>query len=315
MLAQQLATATVAAAFVSVRQWLAATVAAMRWRVAKAGGSYQPGFSDRIARKTFVADARFSSSDSEISSRILGEWSRAKSLEEIFVVSKISMGILLHLRNLKGAGGAYNESRAEKAYPTLKLSLVSNLISLFSVIVHGYVLLVPWEHRLCLKASKRRRLDCLLVSGRVGYSPGVVGSHVISHVLVSSSATAKLASLSGVVLPSMMLYLDVDLTIWNCNMIVLDSGCVPPISSRSTTPSRDKWRSRWALDKDEEFTVKELARLLEEKILHIDSGDHETIWNKLVHKQVSIFVWTSLKGRLSVSDNIQSIYDNLDIKV
>ncbi|GKE75730.1 hypothetical protein Tco_1537771, partial [Tanacetum coccineum] len=36
-----------------------------------------------------------------------------------------------------GPGGAYNESGAEKAYPTLKLSLVSNLISLFSVMVHG----------------------------------------------------------------------------------------------------------------------------------------------------------------------------------
>ncbi|GKA71778.1 hypothetical protein Tco_0777917 [Tanacetum coccineum] len=66
-----------------------------------------------------------------------------------------------------------------------------------------------------------------------------IGSHAISHVLVSSIATAKHASLPGVVLPSMMLYLDVDLTIWNCNMIVLDSGCVPPISSRSTTPSRE----------------------------------------------------------------------------
>ncbi|GJQ94478.1 RNA polymerase II second largest subunit [Tanacetum coccineum] len=38
---------------------------------------------------------------------------------------------------LDGAGGAYNESGAKKAYPTLKLSLVSNLISLFSVMVHG----------------------------------------------------------------------------------------------------------------------------------------------------------------------------------
>ncbi|GKB12835.1 hypothetical protein Tco_0846758 [Tanacetum coccineum] len=38
-----------------------------------------------------------------------------------------------HLVYYQGAGGVYNESGAEKAYPTLKRSLVSNLISLFRI--------------------------------------------------------------------------------------------------------------------------------------------------------------------------------------
>ncbi|GJY20235.1 hypothetical protein Tco_0392801 [Tanacetum coccineum] len=42
MHARQLVAATIAAACVGVRRWLAATVAAAKWWVAKAGGSYQP---------------------------------------------------------------------------------------------------------------------------------------------------------------------------------------------------------------------------------------------------------------------------------
>ncbi|GJU09232.1 reverse transcriptase domain, reverse transcriptase zinc-binding domain protein [Tanacetum coccineum] len=61
---------------------------------------------------------------------------------------------------------------------------------------------------------------------------------------------------------------------------------------------KDRWR--WSLGEDGEFTVKELARLVEEKILHMDSGGHETLWNKLVPKKVNIFVWRALKGRLPV---------------
>ncbi|GKF38517.1 RNA-directed DNA polymerase, eukaryota, reverse transcriptase zinc-binding domain protein [Tanacetum coccineum] len=61
---------------------------------------------------------------------------------------------------------------------------------------------------------------------------------------------------------------------------------------------RDKWR--WMLGEDGEFTVKELIRLVEEKILHVESGGQETVWNNLVPKKVNIFVWRALKGRLSV---------------
>nr|GEX76857.1 RNA-directed DNA polymerase, eukaryota, reverse transcriptase zinc-binding domain protein [Tanacetum cinerariifolium] len=60
----------------------------------------------------------------------------------------------------------------------------------------------------------------------------------------------------------------------------------------------DKWR--WMLDDDGEFTVKELAKFIEEKIPHTDNGGQETVWNKLVPKKVNIFVWRALKGRLLV---------------
>ncbi|GJY03274.1 reverse transcriptase domain, reverse transcriptase zinc-binding domain protein [Tanacetum coccineum] len=59
-------------------------------------------------------------------------------------------------------------------------------------------------------------------------------------------------------------------------------------------------KGSWILDDDGEFRVKELARLVEEKMLHTDSGGQETIWNKLVPKKVNIFVWRALKERLLV---------------
>ncbi|GJW73959.1 RNA-directed DNA polymerase, eukaryota, reverse transcriptase zinc-binding domain protein [Tanacetum coccineum] len=55
-----------------------------------------------------------------------------------------------------------------------------------------------------------------------------------------------------------------------------------------------------AWDKGSEFTVKELARLAEEKVLRVKGGHHETIWNNLVPKKVNIFVWRALRGRLPV---------------
>nr|GEW44447.1 protein kinase-like domain, beta-lactamase/transpeptidase-like protein [Tanacetum cinerariifolium] len=61
---------------------------------------------------------------------------------------------------------------------------------------------------------------------------------------------------------------------------------------------KDKWR--WMLDKDGEFTVRKLSRCMDEKILHVESGGQETIWNKLVPRKVNIFVWRALKKRLSV---------------
>ncbi|GKA00291.1 hypothetical protein Tco_0672841 [Tanacetum coccineum] len=61
---------------------------------------------------------------------------------------------------------------------------------------------------------------------------------------------------------------------------------------------RDKWR--WLFGEDGEFTVRELAKLAEEKIIQVENGGHETLWNRLVSKKVNIFVWRALKGRLSV---------------
>lgn len=61
---------------------------------------------------------------------------------------------------------------------------------------------------------------------------------------------------------------------------------------------RDKWR--WSLGEEGVFMVKELARLVEEKILHVESGEQETLWNKLEPRKVNIFVWRALKGRIPV---------------
>ncbi|GJR66773.1 reverse transcriptase domain, reverse transcriptase zinc-binding domain protein [Tanacetum coccineum] len=61
---------------------------------------------------------------------------------------------------------------------------------------------------------------------------------------------------------------------------------------------RDRWR--WSLGEDGEFKVKELSRMIEEKILLLDIGGQEMLWNKLVPKKVNIFVWRALKGRLPV---------------
>ncbi|GJY96661.1 reverse transcriptase domain, reverse transcriptase zinc-binding domain protein [Tanacetum coccineum] len=73
---------------------------------------------------------------------------------------------------------------------------------------------------------------------------------------------------------------------------------------------RDKWR--WTLGEDRKFTVKDLSRLVEEKIIHADSGGQETLWNKLVPKKVNIFVWRALKGRLPVRVELDRIGIDLD---
>nr|GEW05829.1 reverse transcriptase domain, reverse transcriptase zinc-binding domain protein [Tanacetum cinerariifolium] len=57
---------------------------------------------------------------------------------------------------------------------------------------------------------------------------------------------------------------------------------------------------RWMLGEDGEFTVKELSILIEHKVLSVESGMHETLWNKLAPKKVNIFVWKALRGRLPV---------------
>ncbi|GJS54318.1 reverse transcriptase domain, reverse transcriptase zinc-binding domain protein [Tanacetum coccineum] len=73
---------------------------------------------------------------------------------------------------------------------------------------------------------------------------------------------------------------------------------------------RDMWR--WVQVEDGVFKVKELTRLVEEKILHVESGGQETISNKLVPKKVNIFVWRARKGRLSVRVELDRRGINLD---
>ncbi|GKA84297.1 putative RNA-directed DNA polymerase, eukaryota, reverse transcriptase zinc-binding domain protein [Tanacetum coccineum] len=73
---------------------------------------------------------------------------------------------------------------------------------------------------------------------------------------------------------------------------------------------RDRWR--WTLCEDGEFKVKDLSRLIEEKILHVESGMQETLWNKLVPRKVNIFVWRALKGRLLVRKELDKRGIDLD---
>ncbi|GJV18277.1 RNA-directed DNA polymerase, eukaryota, reverse transcriptase zinc-binding domain protein [Tanacetum coccineum] len=63
---------------------------------------------------------------------------------------------------------------------------------------------------------------------------------------------------------------------------------------------------------DGEYEVKELSRMVEEKILHVDSGGQETLWNKLVPKKVNIFVWRALKERLPVREELDKRGIDLD---
>nr|GEY79614.1 RNA-directed DNA polymerase, eukaryota, reverse transcriptase zinc-binding domain protein [Tanacetum cinerariifolium] len=74
---------------------------------------------------------------------------------------------------------------------------------------------------------------------------------------------------------------------------------------------RDRWR--WAQVEDGVFKVKELTRLVEERILHVESGGQETIWNKLVPKKVNIFVWRARKGRLPVRVELDRRGIDLDL--
>nr|GEW09584.1 RNA-directed DNA polymerase, eukaryota, reverse transcriptase zinc-binding domain protein [Tanacetum cinerariifolium] len=73
---------------------------------------------------------------------------------------------------------------------------------------------------------------------------------------------------------------------------------------------RDRWR--WTLSEDGEFKVKDLSSMVDDKILHVESGGQETLWNKLVPKKVNIFVWRALKGRLPVREELDKRGIDLD---
>ncbi|GJV47127.1 putative reverse transcriptase domain-containing protein [Tanacetum coccineum] len=64
---------------------------------------------------------------------------------------------------------------------------------------------------------------------------------------------------------------------------------------------------------DGEFTVKELSRLIEDKILCSGNGGQETLWNKLVPKKVNIFPWRALRGRLPVREELDRRARSLDL--
>ncbi|GJU38470.1 reverse transcriptase domain, reverse transcriptase zinc-binding domain protein [Tanacetum coccineum] len=60
----------------------------------------------------------------------------------------------------------------------------------------------------------------------------------------------------------------------------------------------DRWR--WMLQDNGELTVKVLTRLVEEKVLRVENGNQETLWNNGLPKKINIFMWKALKGRLTV---------------
>ncbi|GJW03476.1 hypothetical protein Tco_1562332 [Tanacetum coccineum] len=76
---------------------------------------------------------------------------------------------------------------------------------------------------LCLGLGSYFELLRLLLPSEISTANFIVDTFILSFWMM--------------VLPNMTLYLDVDLTIWNCNMIVLDSGYDLTMSARLTTPS------------------------------------------------------------------------------
>ncbi|GJT19919.1 RNA-directed DNA polymerase, eukaryota, reverse transcriptase zinc-binding domain protein [Tanacetum coccineum] len=73
---------------------------------------------------------------------------------------------------------------------------------------------------------------------------------------------------------------------------------------------RDIWR--WKLNKEGGFVVKELTRILEERILDAENAGEDTIWLKLVPNKVNIFVWKALKRRLPVREELDNRGVDLD---
>ena len=66
------------------------------------------------------------------------------------------------------------------------------------------------------------------------------------------------------------------------------------------------------LNEDGEFTVKELTRLVDERILNVDYSGQDTLWNKWVPKKVNIFIWRALRGRLPVREELDKRGIDLD---
>ncbi|GJR76960.1 putative RNA-directed DNA polymerase [Tanacetum coccineum] len=71
-------------------------------------------------------------------------------------------------------------------------------------------------------------------------------------------------------------------------------------------------RSKWTLNEDGEFTVKELTKMIEEKIWRVENGGQVTLWNKRVPKKVNIFIWRALQGKLPVREELDKRGIDLD---
>ncbi|GJS03504.1 reverse transcriptase domain, reverse transcriptase zinc-binding domain protein [Tanacetum coccineum] len=78
---------------------------------------------------------------------------------------------------------------------------------------------------------------------------------------------------------------------------------------------RDLRGGRWALQESGDFTVRGLTKLVEEKILNMESGGEATTGNNWVPKKVNVFVWKALKGRLPVREELDKRGIDLNTKI
>ncbi|GJT84887.1 ALP1-like protein [Tanacetum coccineum] len=81
-------------------------------------------------------------------------------------------------------------------------------------------------------------------------------------------------------------------------------------SGLESLEGEDIWR--WKPNEEGGFAVKELTRMLEDRILDVESTGEDTIWLKLVPKKVNIFVWRALKRRLLVHEELDKRDVDLD---
>ncbi|GJX71101.1 hypothetical protein Tco_0308272 [Tanacetum coccineum] len=75
---------------------------------------------------------------------------------------------------------------------------------------------------------------------------------------------------------------------------------------------RDTWR--WVLGEDGDFKVKELSILIEEKIIQVENGGHETLWNKLLPKKSTSFcsnIMESCAHSLVTCDLAMSVWEKV----
>ncbi|GJX37904.1 hypothetical protein Tco_0251207 [Tanacetum coccineum] len=66
---------------------------------------------------------------------------------------------------------------------------------------------------------------------------------------------------------------------------------------------RDRWR--WAFDVIGRFKVKTLMGLIEEKIIQMEVGGQDSLWNKLVPIKVNIFMWRARKVYVSAASDMR----------
>nr|GEY63751.1 putative retrotransposon protein [Tanacetum cinerariifolium] len=101
--------------------------------------------------------------------------------------------------------------------------------------------------------------------------------------------------------------------------IEFSSSCIGVLGDRRDirfkvdSNRRDKWR--WILGEDGDFSVRELASLIEKKVLRVESKGQETLWNNLVPKKVNIFVLVTCDLSKSVWNKVLNWWKVGDVNV